>query len=258
MVRSSPAGRNPAPRRRTVVLAALALPGAAAAAPGEGLRMAYFDRYPPLSHLGASGRMEGLLIDLVDAVGARAGLHFSHHGYPWARAQAMVERGELDALCTNATPARKVYAWFCDTPLLVVTMGLFFRADDPRPRELRSVAEMRALRQGSYRGSGFAQQYLEPERIAFDHDAESVLRRIALGDLDIYVADDLVTLPQIRRLGLATKLDYRPLSFLPPSQYRWGLRKSYPEADVLVQRMEAAARQAERDGELRALVARQG
>jgi len=242
-------------RRRCLPLLALA-PLAGRAEPAARLRMAYFDRYPPLSNLGDTGQMHGLLIDLVNAVGARAGLRFEHHGYPWARAQAMVERGELDGLCTNATPARKAYALFCDTPLVVTSMGLFFRRKDSRPRHLNSVPEMRALRQGSYRGSGFAQQHLEPEHIVFDHDAESVLRRIALGDLDIYVADDLVTRSQIRRLKLSQQLDYRPLGFLPPSRYRWGLRLSYPDAGALVRRMEAATQQAQQAGALRAILKR--
>lgn len=228
----------------------------AAPEPGPRLRMGYFDRYPPLSQLTNANQMEGLLIDLVDAVGSVAGLRFSHHGFPWARAQGMVERGELDGLCTNATPVRQVYATFCATPVVVATMGLFFRRDDDRPRQLNSVIDMRALRQGSYRGSGFAQQHLEPDRIAFDHDAESVLRRIALGDLDIYVGDDLVTAPQIRRLGLAERLDYRPLSFLPASRYCWGVRRSFPDAEALVQRMEAATQQAQRQGVLKSILKR--
>lgn len=243
-------------RRICATLAGWAALGPAATWSMPQLRMGYFDRYPPLSERTESGRMQGLLIDLVDAVGARAGLRFSHHGFPWARAQAMVQSGELDGLCTNATPARKAYALFCETPLVVVAMGIFFRSDDARPRSLNAVADLRTLRQGSYRGSGFAQQYLEPERIVFDHDAESVLRRIAMGDLDVYVADDLVTRRQIRQLGLAEKLDYRPLNFLPPSMYRWRLRHGFPEAASLVRRMEVATQQAQQEGDLDAILKR--
>lgn len=250
------------PSRRFVLhcgLVSVLWPGHALAdkdEPRRVLRMGYFNRYPPLSYLNAAGQMQGILIDLVNTVGAIAKLEFEHHGFPWLRAQQMVSRGELDGLCTNATPARKEYALFCETPVATATMGMFHRRDDKRPLKIRAVADMRALRQGNYRGSGFAAQHLEVDRIVFDNDAESILRRIAMGDLDIYVADDLVTLPQIKRLGLADQISYLPTSFLPPSMYRWGLRKTYPNAEHLVQLMESSTKAAQLNGSLAAVIER--
>jgi polar amino acid transport system substrate-binding protein len=232
----------------TLLLAASSLPAQSAV-----LRMAFFDRYPPLSHRDAKGRLVGLLVELVDAVGELAGLQFSHHGYPWARAQAMVRDGGLDGVCTTVNPARQAYLLFCDTPLVVLQFGICHRRSDARIGKLRTVAELRQLRQGNYRGSGYTQHHLEPERVQFDHDPDSVLRRIAMGDLDVYVDAELSTLHRLRALGLEGQLEFSLVPFLLPAAYCFGLRRSLPTAAAVVQRMEAATQSARTAGRLQAV-----
>jgi polar amino acid transport system substrate-binding protein len=230
------------------------LPGLGLASPP--LRMAYFDRYPPLSQREADGRVQGLLIDLVNAAGEQADLRFSHHAYPWARAQAMVRLGQLDGVCTIATEERRQFLLFCDTPLISLHFGICHRLDDRRIAGLRSLADLRALRQGNYRGSGYTQQNLEPEAVQIDHEPDSVLRRIAAGDLDVYVDAELNTRHRIRALGLETRLGYTPAAFLPPSAYCFGLRRSHAQAAGLVARMETAIQQAQAGGRLALVAAR--
>ncbi len=69
------------------------------------VRVGYFDKYAPFNQRSASGVMSGVLIDGLELVGSTCGVAFEHFGYPWARTQAMVERGELDAFCTVRTQA---------------------------------------------------------------------------------------------------------------------------------------------------------
>lgn len=241
------------PSRRAFA-ASLLLPMVGAAdAP---LRMAYFDRYHPLSWRAASGRVQGLLVELVDAAGEFAGLRFSHHAYPWARAQAMVRQGGLDGVCTASTDERRAYLLFCETPLLSLHFGICHRIDDRRIAGLRSLADLRGLRQGNYRGSGYAQQHLELAHIRFDHDPDSVLRRIATGDLDVFVDAELNTRHSIRALGLESRLTYTPAPFLPPTAYRFGLRRSLGQVAMLIERMEAGIQQSTTSGRLEALKAR--
>ena len=84
------------------------------------LRVGYFDRYWPFSQRGDDGAMTGLLIESLDAIAHSANLLLEHAGYPWARTQAMVERGELDAFCTVPTQGRSEYAIFCKSPVIGV------------------------------------------------------------------------------------------------------------------------------------------
>lgn len=221
----------------------------------QSLRMAYFDRYPPLSWRETDGHVRGLLVDLMDAIGQLAGLGFSHQAYPWARAQAMVRQGQLDAVCTTVTDERRAYLLFCETPLLSLHFGICHRLDDRRVAGLRSLADLRSLRQGNYRGSGYAQQNLEPHQLRVDHDPDSVLRRIATGDLDIYVDAELTTRHRIRALGLEGRLGYTPAAFLPPTGYCFGLRRSHAQATALVARMEVATQKARDGGRLEQVAA---
>ena len=220
------------------------------------IHMGYFDKYPPFSNKDASGHMSGLLVDSVELVGKGAGLSFDHQGFPWARAQRMVEQGELDGLCTLETATRSAYAEFCATPLVTVRYGVYHRSNDTRIQSLTSIADMRALRQGSYRGSGYVQEYLEVDRILFDNDQESILRRIDMGNLDLFVEGEMVTGIKVKELGLSERIQFTPLAFLPRGDYRFALRRSYPDAHKIVERMELATQAARKSGALQALMAR--
>lgn len=242
-------------RRRFLGLAgALAWqPGLAATPP---LRMAYFDKYEPFSQRAADGGMSGLLIEGVELVGRAAGLSFDHQGFPWARAQLLVERGELDGLCTVPTPTRQAWMEFCSTPIISANYGVFHRADDKRPGQARTAEDLRQFRQGTYRGSGYSRGLLKLDHVQIDNDAESVLRRIALGSLDTFIESDLIIGPKLRQLGLAGKVVFTPAAFLPPAPFCFGLRKSLPEATEIVARMEQATQAAQQSGALAALLAK--
>ena len=244
-------------RRHFITLAAIVAAGAAlrvsAAAP---IRMAYFDTYWPLSRRNPDGKMSGALIDAVDLVGRGSNLVFEHFGYPWARAQVMVERGELDAFCTLRTQPRLLYATFCPTPLVTLSYGVFHRSDDLRPALVTSIAELRRFRQGTYRGSGYAREHLETDRLVVDDTQESVLRRIAMGDLDTLTESEMTGGNRLKAMGLADKVVFSPLNFLPKAEYRFGLRSNFPESDAVLARVEAAAQVASKTGALSAIVAR--
>ncbi len=239
--------------RRAFATGLLLLPGWGIA---QALRMAYFDRYAPLSWRAPDGRVQGLLVELVGAAAQAASLQLSHHAYPWARAQAMVRQGQLDAVCTTITDERRGYLLFCETPLISLHFGICHRLDDTRITALRSLTDLRRLRQGNYRGNGYAQLNLEAPQVLIDHDPDSLLRRIAAGDLDVYVETELSARQRIRALGLESRLGYTPAAFLPPATFCFGLRRQHPQATELVARMETAIRQARASGELERIAAR--
>jgi len=247
-------------RREFMALTGLAVAGrtfAAPAAPAAApIRMAYFDKYEPFSQRAADGTMSGLLIDGVELLGRACGLSFEHHGYPWARAQLLVERGELDALCTVPTPARQAWLEFCGTPLVSLAYGVFHRSDDARAAQAQSLEDLRALRLGSYRGSGYSRGLLKMDQVQIDNDAESVLRRIVMGSLDIFMESELIAGTRIRQLGLAGKIGFTPLPFLPPAQFCFGLRRSHADCSAIVARMEAATVAARQSGALQNLLAK--
>ena len=68
------------------------------------IRIGYFDKYAPFSQRSDNGVVSGALVDGMELVANACGLQLEHYGYPWARAQLMVERGELDGCPRSVTP----------------------------------------------------------------------------------------------------------------------------------------------------------
>ena len=245
-------------RREFLLVAALsgvAITGRSAAA-GTSLRVGYFDKYSPFSQSNADGSMAGLLIESLDVIARSANIKLEHHGYPWARAQVMVERGELDAFCTVPTRGRSEYALFCQTPVVTMDYGFYHRQDDPRPARVKSLEDLRELVQGTYRGSGYTKEYLEEERMVYLNDEETVLRRIALGTIDTLVEGEYVGAARVKSLGLEDRLHFTPAPWLPKAHFCFGLRRSHGDADLIIKKMDVATNAALRSGELKAIGAK--
>ena len=110
-----------------MALAATAWGLPCAALASEPFRLAYFETYSPLSFTEAGG-IKGILVDVLDEViGNRMGLLRTHEGFPWPRAQSLVQRGERDAICTIATPQRLEYALAAHEPVVSAPTCIFVR-----------------------------------------------------------------------------------------------------------------------------------
>jgi len=219
------------------------------------LRFGYFDAFVPLSGPGPEGSARGLLVQLVGLVAQTAGLQAQHHAYPWRRAQALVHQGALEGYCTVPTPQRESHVAFGRQTLYRVRYVAFHRRHDPRMAGVQRVEDLRPLRQGAFRGSGYSQSNLEPERLRFDTDIESVMRRIALDDLDSIVAAELPGWHAVQRLGLQGAITATPLPFLPSAPFCIGLRRSLREHPAVLDRLDRATRELQAQGALDALVA---
>lgn len=217
------------------------------------LRVGYFDKYSPFSHSNEDGSMAGLLVESLDLIARDANIMLEHHGYPWARAQIMVERGDLDAFCTVPTRGRSEYVVFCQTPVVTMNYGFYHRKDDYRPAKVKSLEDLRGLVQGTYRGSGYTREYIEEDRMIFLNDEETVLRRIALGTIDTLVEGEYVGAARVKSLGLADRLHFTPAPWLPKAHFCFGVRRSYSDVDSIIRRMEAATVAALHSGKLKAI-----
>jgi polar amino acid transport system substrate-binding protein len=240
------------------LLGALPLVSGPAAGAAPLVRMAFFDNFWPFSRREDDGtphgKMRGALIDAVDKVAQRANVSVTHAGFPWIRAQKMVEQGELDAFCTLRTEPRLRYAEFCETPFISVPYGVYHRRDDKRIATLQTINDLRKLRQGIYHGSGYAREHLKFAPAFTDDSEDSVLRRIALGEIDIMVSGEFTGTAKVRELGLQDQLTFTTLPFLPRADYRFGLRRSYPNAPAILAHMEHAAQSLRKSGALNTLL----
>jgi ABC-type amino acid transport substrate-binding protein len=245
-------------RRQSVVVIGSLLAGHSwtPAVSGVPLRIGYSDSLWPLSRGNEDHQADGFLVDAMSLLASRCGLEFQHEAYPWARVQQLVRRSELDGLCTLRTKERLEYAQFCNTVIASLPFGVFHRASDTRLSLVKSVDDLRPLRQGTYRGNGYAKENLEFERFHIENDEESVLRLIAMDRLDAFVGVEFVVASKLEKLKLTDSFRFTPLPFLPKAEYRFGLRRNYQDADAVIGKMEAATVAAKRLGELDALIAK--
>ena len=240
--------------RRNFLVAATALItdalAPAQAAPLMPIRMGYFENYAPFSFRDTHGKMTGALVDAVELVGHAAGLTFIHQGFPWVRAQALVQSGDLDGFCTTIDNQRRAYADFCPTPLITEHFDICHRVNDRRMLNLHSVQDLRPFIQGSYRGAGYPLQSLEADYIHWYKDVDTVMRLINSGGLDIYIGGNSVNALKLKELGLTRRIQCTPAPYLPAAEFCFGLRRTYPNSAVVLAKIETAAHAARQSGAL--------
>lgn len=159
------------------------------------LRIAYFETYRPLSFRAPD--LKGLLVDVLDEVLTdELQVPCSHEGFPWPRAQALVQVGERDAMCTIATPQRLEYAFAAETPVVEAPTCIYVDKDNPlvpQLRQVRSLEQLRALDATvlSYSANGWAAENLKGFKIIWGNDFLSALRMLAAGRGDVMVENSL-------------------------------------------------------------------
>lgn len=179
---------------QTTVATSLGYALSAHAAPP--LRMAYFETYSPLS-FGQNGQLRGILLDVIQEVaGRRLGLAVEHTGYPWSRAQALVQTGEQDAICTIATPERLEYAVAAQEPVVSARRRIFVHKDNTmlaKLQKVRSLEELHALNPAviSYQGNGWAKANMAHFNIDNSRNFESAVKMLLANRGDVMVDNAL-------------------------------------------------------------------
>ncbi len=197
--------RRAAIQAAAALLATVASPGAssgassgtsgAAQASSEPFRLAYFETYSPLSFY-ENGVLRGILVDVLEEMFIRLGVPHLHEGFPWPRAQALVQRGERDAICTIATPQRLEYAEAADEPVVTAPTCIFVREDHPMLQRLSRVQNLEGLRALglsvlSYAANGWAKAKLEGFNVLWGNDFNSSLKMLVAKRGDVMVENAL-------------------------------------------------------------------
>jgi polar amino acid transport system substrate-binding protein len=248
--------------RRTLLSAGAASLGLGVAGIGhaaEELRIAYFNDFAPVSYLDGDV-MKGVLVDTFDEVlGKRLAVPLHHDGLPWVRAQDQVRKGADDAFCTTRTEARTEYVNFGTEPVVSMRYVVFYAKTSPKAEEIRKIATLEDLgrfSQGDFLGNGFAEVTFKTLKIDWAPSLEQVFNKLVAGRNDIAVAAELVGKWTARKVGVADQLDIQPLNFIPPSDFYFAIRKSFPDNEALSGRIDAALKAARGDGTVKAIEAK--
>lgn len=176
------------------------------------MHFVYYDNYRPRSW-AEDGKMRGILIDIIDeAVGKRLGIPVTHTGYPWKRAQYMVEKGMADAFITIPTMERRAYTVIGEEPILVFTLSIVTRKDHPRSMEMEaitSVKQLRGYKIADYLGNGWAQRNLTGMGVEWLSNVDRIFPFLINGRADLVVASNR-TIYEMNRQGFNTALKVLP------------------------------------------------
>jgi len=229
------------PPTRRQFLAGLAAAGIAirgARAETSPLRIVYYATFPPLC-FEQDEKMQGILPEILGKAAKDAGIDVAHQGFPWARAQAMVQNGEADAFCTNPTDERRAYALFTELPAYVAPVSLFYSADNPRRAEIeqiRTIDDLKTVKQGDYNGNGFAETTFKGLAIEWSPNLLNTLTKVSLSRNDVFVGNDTVAKYLIKQNNIGGVKSF-PVAIGKQSAFHLGVRKTLPNAQAIVDAM---------------------
>lgn len=194
---------------------------------------------------------------LDEVLTRRCGLAVGYKALPWLRAQREVEAGTADALFTIPSSNRTSYMLFTDKPLVAFVGGLAYRRDHPARARLDAAVtmeELRGLTYNYYYADTYQQQRAKEFARSEDSPSmEAAVRKLAVGRGD-FCATQLVRLHRlVDRNSLTDRILVRRFG---ESAVTWsfGLRRNFPDAATLIQRISEAGAAAWDDGTTKHLV----
>lgn len=234
-----------------LVLLSIALAAHVHAAPPP-LRIALSEDYAPWSS-GSGGSVQGLARDLLtEILGNRMGYALDFEGYPWARAQRLVQEGDADLICTAISSSRLVYTLASARPVLTAGIRVYASNRPEVLRRLRGVKDLASLnaapvRFNQYVGAGWMREHLDPSKTDSSGSLEQILAKLCLGRGDVVVENSLVARDKISRLQCAERIVELPpvldsLSFHLLVGKRSRLAGRMPEIDATVDSFLASPR----------------
>jgi len=162
-----------------------------------------YSHYPPFQWVDDKGLVQGIDIDIADAVFNDAGFTTSYKQMPWARQlQVGIKNGEIDVLLQSKhTLERESFAYFSDDMYLRSSNFMFIRQQDHakfnRIKQLEDLIDT-DLRVAMSRGSTYSESHAKLQRqpafsrhfIEVSKDEQSLFMLLT-GRVDAIFANDL-------------------------------------------------------------------
>jgi len=175
----------------------------------EPMKFAYYDSYAPRSYV-ENGKMKGIIIDIVDeAIKNRMHIDVVHSGYPWKRAQLLVEKGVADAFVTVPTSERAKYTFISKEPLFKFETFVAVMKGNPNIdalRKVKSINELKEYKLVDYYGNGWAQIVLKDHKVYWLPGYEDIFKFLSQGKADAIIVSRK-SFKTIKELGYEDKIE---------------------------------------------------
>lgn len=188
------------------------------------ITVVFSDGGPPFSYVDESENAVGVTPELVKYLLENIKpYNFTYIGYPWKRAQQLIESGESDIFATYPSDVRKNYAIFTENPIYYQEYGyLIFSKKNKNILKLKNAKNFNALKSFifvSQSGIGWEEENI-PKSInrVYGQTLEQLFHITFLrngGDFFIMNLEQAVYYSKI--LGYIDDLDYIKVDFIPDS-----------------------------------------
>ncbi|MEO6278550.1 transporter substrate-binding domain-containing protein [Roseateles sp.] len=200
---------------RTSLLLALCL-SALLAAPASAERRLRACAHPAAQPMSweQQGRMHGVCVEMARRAFAAAGWTLEVEAVgPWARCQALVERGDVDVMaCAFDNPKRREYALVVEPALARNEAALFVRRDSPL--RFDTWTDLAGLRVGVGRGVSFGAevdgQLARQAQVDNALSEDLNLRKLLLGRLDAIATAREAGTQMLRAMGCEQEVRVLP------------------------------------------------
>ena len=176
------------------------------------MEFVYYDNYSPRSWV-ENGKTKGILVDIVEeALVKRLGIAVSHSGYPWKRAQKMVQENGADAFVTVSTKERRAYTVTGTEPAIVFNIHLLVRKDYAGIRNLEQVStleELKGIKIADYSGNGWAERKLQGMNVHWLPNIDVIFPFILAGRADAALVSNR-TIYKMKQLGYSSQFTILP------------------------------------------------
>ena len=149
---------------------------------------------------------------LGEFFGPVLGMHPSHLVLPWKRAQAEVEGGRADVLCTVPTQERMRYcqaskeAMYSTSARLFVSRASRWRYELMQTRERKTLFSRKAVF-ATYLGGAWLGERVPKDQIRYAPDLEHCVKLLAGGVADAMLDNRLVMHHKITQMGLLQQIE---------------------------------------------------
>jgi polar amino acid transport system substrate-binding protein len=172
-------------------------------------RLAVGTTFSRVFEQGADGQWQGLAVDVLRALAARAGDTIVFRMYPWPRAQAMVERGQADILVgPYKSPERLKRFSFLDQAFYRDRM-VFYARREAEPAWRGDLMAIREHKIAAVRGWHYGAQFdlARPQLdISEVPQLENGMQMLALGRVDLLATNERNTAGLLDSLHLRETL----------------------------------------------------
>ncbi len=215
------------------------------------LRVVYAQGYLPFSWSDKDGKALGAEIDFINEIlKKRMGIKVSHHVYPWARAQSMVEKGSADAFVTIPNAKRRQYTQVSDIPFFSSNFLMHIGSSNskiPQLEKITSLAQLLTYQDiihGHIVGGGWHKLNLKSARLVQKaSNSLQILEMLDRNRIDVYIEQAPLIRYQMKILGFEKRIVELP-QIMDETQWHICISKKsafvkiMPELNQLLKKMQ--------------------